>query len=62
MQITFFFLFLFFFSFFGQKSGQDLKNRAPHPHQEFPGVPPSPGLGRVLVCGSSIRDVDIMYP
>ena len=25
--------------FFGQKSGQDLKNRAAHPHQEFPGVP-----------------------
>ena len=31
-------------TFFGQKSGQDLKNRAAHPHQEFPGVPPSPGF------------------
>ena len=25
---------------FGLKSGQDLKNRAAHLHQEFPGVPP----------------------
>ena len=25
---------------FGLKSGQDLKNWAAHPHQEFPGVPP----------------------
>ena len=29
--------------FFGLKYGQDLENRAAHPHQEFPGVPPSPG-------------------
>ena len=28
--------------FFGSKSGQDLKNRAAHSHQEFPGVPPLP--------------------
>ena len=27
-------------AFFGLKSGQDLKNRATHPHQEFLGVPP----------------------
>ena len=27
-------------TFFGLKTGQDLKNRAVHPHQEFPGVPP----------------------
>ena len=26
--------------FFGLILGQDLKNRAAHPHQEFPGVPP----------------------
>ena len=26
--------------FFGLKSGQDLKNRAAHLHQEFPVVPP----------------------
>ena len=26
----------------GLKSGQDLKNRAANPHQEFPGVQPSP--------------------
>ena len=25
---------------------QDLKNRAAHPHQEFPGVPPPPPLPR----------------
>ena len=24
-------------TFFGLKSGQDLENRAAHPHQEFPG-------------------------
>ena len=27
-------------TFFGLKEGQDLENRAAHPHQEFPGVPP----------------------
>ena len=27
-------------AFFGLKSGQDLKNLATHPHEEFPGVPP----------------------
>ena len=26
--------------FFGRKYGQDLENRAAHPHQELPGVPP----------------------
>ena len=29
---------------FGLKWGQDLENRAAHPHQEFPGVPPSRGF------------------
>ena len=29
-------------TYFGQKSGQDLKNGAAHAHQEFPGVPKSP--------------------
>ena len=29
-------------TFFGVKSGKDLRNCAAHPHQEFPGVPPSP--------------------
>ena len=28
-------------TFFGLKSGQYLKNWVTHPHQEFPGVPPS---------------------
>ena len=32
-------------TFFGQKSGQDLKNRAAHPHQEF--FPPFPLKGGV---------------
>ena len=32
-------------TFFGLKSGQDLKKRAAHLHQEFPGVPPTPPLG-----------------
>ena len=27
-------------TFFGLKSGQDLKNWVAHPRQEFPGVPP----------------------
>ena len=27
------------------EEGQDLKNRAAHHHQEFPGVPPPPRLG-----------------
>ena len=29
---------------FGLKSGQDLKNRAAHPHHEFPGTTPPPPL------------------
>ena len=29
-------------TFFGLKQGQDLENRAAHPHQEFPGVLPGP--------------------
>ena len=37
-------------TFFGLKSGQDLKNRAAHHHQEFPGVPPPPpNRARTLV-------------
>ena len=27
-------------TFFGLKQGQDLENKAAHPHQKFPGVPP----------------------
>ena len=35
---------------FGIKSGQDLKKRAAHPHQEFPGLalPPPPRDSRQL--------------
>ena len=29
-------------TFFGLKQGQDLDNRAAHPHKEFSGVPPPP--------------------
>ena len=32
-------------AFFGLKLGQDLKNLATHPHEEFPGVPPPPAKG-----------------
>ena len=31
---------LWIITFFGLKSGQDLKNRAAHPNQEFQGGPP----------------------
>ena len=37
--------------FFGLKSGQDLENRAAHPHQEFPGVPPPPGTKGIIIKG-----------
>ena len=29
-------------NFFGLKKGQDLENRAAHPHREFPGIPHLP--------------------
>ena len=35
--------------FFGLKSGQDFKNRAAHPHQEFPGAPPGSPKHSLLV-------------
>ena len=37
-------------TYFGLKSGQDLKNQAAQPHQEFPGVPP-----RVLTIAFSVN-------
>ena len=33
-------------TFFGLKSGEDLKNRAAHPDQEFLGVPPGTNTRR----------------
>ena len=39
-------------TFFGLKSGQDLKNRAAHPLVDFPGVPPFPP-GPAVKRGSS---------
>ena len=35
--------------FFGLKWGQDFKNRAAHPHQEFPGAPPESPKHSLLV-------------
>ena len=32
-------------TFLGLKLGQNFKNQAAHPHQEFPGVPPPPPPG-----------------
>ena len=32
------------------ESGQDLENRAEHPHQEFPGVPLRGSTSTRLVC------------
>ena len=40
VQITHYLLLII--TFFGLRSGQDLKNRAAHSHQEFPGVPSPP--------------------
>ena len=38
-------------TFLGLKYGQDLENRAAHPRQEFPGVPPPPPTpGRTWFC------------
>ena len=31
-------------TFFGLKQGQELENPAVHRHQEFPGVPLTPGI------------------
>jgi len=42
-------------TFFGLKWGQDLENRAAHPHQEFPGVPPLPGIQGCTACEYSRR-------
>ena len=40
-------------TFFGLQEGQDSENRAPHPHQEFPVVPPSgdqeQGVNHVII-------------
>ena len=40
-------------TFFGLKYAQDSENRAAHPHQEFPVVPPSgcqeQGVNRVII-------------
>ena len=47
-------------TFFGLKSGQDLKNREVHPHQEFPGVPPGDGycvLAFILLADSSQMNI-----
>ena len=52
-------------TFFGLKYGRDLENRAAHPHQEFPEVPPPPpGRFRrfsVFGCHITHRDEDLIY-
>ena len=54
-------------TFFCLKQGQDLKNRAAHPHQEFPGVPAPPGVGSgseiyLSETGShQIQQTDVRY-
>ena len=42
-------------TFFGLKSAQDLENRAAHPDQELPGVPPPSGYQPVYRRPSSLR-------
>ena len=44
---------------FGLKSGQDLKNQAALPHQEFPGIPPPPSPLRVKRSVAATRSRDI---
>ena len=44
-------------TFFGLKSGQNFKNQAAHPDQEFPGVPPPPPLGLWLTWGLIILEI-----
>ena len=46
-------------TFFGLKSGQDLENRAAHPHQELPGVRPLRGSG--AGCKSCRHNYRIEY-
>ena len=46
-------------TFFGLKSGQDLENRAAHPHQEFSGVPPPP-QGKVSCIQGGYQNCRLM--
>ena len=53
-------------TFFCPKRGQDLENRAAHPHQEFPRVPPPPrthdGLNSSLRVPGLIEKADEKSP
>ena len=42
---------------FGLKSGQDLKNRAAHPHEEFPGVTPGAKVSGSLVKSCMLQQL-----
>ena len=44
-------------TFFGLQQGQDLENRAAHPHQEFLAVPP--GELKTDIAEYEIRDVEV---
>ena len=44
-------------TFFGLKSGQDLKKRAAHPHQEFSEVSP-PGFEAALLKSELVSHAD----
>ena len=46
-------------TFFGLKQGQDLENRAAHPHQEFPGVP---AWGKRLLRGLPSGSIVCLKP
>ena len=43
-------------TFFGLELGQDLENRAAHPHQEFPEVPPPPPPSEKKVWARVLRE------
>ena len=44
-------------TFFGLKSGRDLKNQAAHPHQEFPGVTPPPAPLATIEMNSTFYEI-----
>ena len=45
--------------FLPEIEGQYLENRATHPHQEFPGVPPPGGEAKEFMCFASPTQSDI---
>ena len=49
-------------TFVGLKLGQDLENRAAHPHQEFLGVPPPPPRVWDSYVWEAQRDAHLFFP